>query len=98
MSKTKRAIREKFRWDVFVRDGGKCRVCGAPGVDAHHINDRSTMPGGGYFLGNGITLCAGCHVKAEEFHRTGIAVPGYSPEDLFHLINEASHDKRSACR
>jgi 5-methylcytosine-specific restriction endonuclease McrA len=91
MSKSKRSIRDKFRWDVFVRDGGKCRVCGKPGVDAHHIVDRNEALGGGYFLGNGITLCAGCHVKAEEFHRTGVAVPGYSPDDLFDLIKGSNH-------
>lgn len=81
----KRIIRERFRESVFHRDHHKCRICGAQGVplDAHHITDRNLMPNGGYVKENGIALCEGCHWKAEEFHRTGKALPGWSPEDLY---------------
>jgi hypothetical protein len=63
-------------------------------MDAHHIQDRNLMPNGGYVKENGITLCAGedknnCHWKAEQFHSTGVAQPGYSVEDLFKKINSS---------
>jgi hypothetical protein len=40
----------------------------------------------------GITLCDapdGCHAKAEVFYRTGTALPGFSPEELFKLIDSS---------
>lgn len=58
--------RDEFREAVFARDGGRCVKCGQPGVDAHHLIDRSLWPDGGYLLDNGVTLCAGCHLKAER--------------------------------
>jgi hypothetical protein len=57
--------RAEFRQQVFARDGGRCVICGAPGQDAHHIIERRLFDDGGYYLNNGATLCAGCHVKAE---------------------------------
>lgn len=88
MSKNKKKIiREKFRNAVFERDGHKCKTCGSPAVDAHHITDRNELPNGGYVLENGISLCNNCHVLAEIFHSTGTAAPGFSPEDLYKLIN-----------
>lgn len=57
--------RDAFRQEVFARDGGRCVICGAPGQDAHHIVERRLFDDGGYYLDNGATLCAGCHVKAE---------------------------------
>lgn len=63
--------RDTFRESVFERDGHRCVVCKAPGpLDAHHIMERRlwTEPAeaGGYFLGNGASLCAEHHIKAEE--------------------------------
>lgn len=94
MSQQKQKIREKFREAVFTRDKHKCRVCGVAAValDAHHIQDRNLMPNGGYVKENGITLCnqpGGCHEKAEVFHSTGVALPGFSPEELFLLIGSS---------
>jgi len=71
--KIKQQIREKFRKDVFKRDGYKCVICGRSDVnlDAHHITNRKQMPNGGYVKENGITLCDcynGCHFKAEQFN------------------------------
>ena len=57
--------RDRFREGVFARDGHKCVICGAPGKDAHHILERRLWPDGGYYLANGATLCADCHLKAE---------------------------------
>lgn len=58
--------REGFKTAVFVRDGGRCVICGAAAVDAHHILDRKLFADGGHYLGNGSSLCAGCHVEAEK--------------------------------
>lgn len=84
----KQAVRAKFREVVFKRDGNKCRVCKAASgkLDAHHITDRSEMPNGGYVLENGISLCEPCHWKAEQFHATGEALPGFHPDDLYMMI------------
>lgn len=59
-------IREQFREKVYDRDGGKCVVCGNPGVDTHHIIDRSLWPDGGYYIDNGVTLCDTHHLDAEK--------------------------------
>ena len=71
--KIKQQIREKFRKDVFERDGYKCVICGKSDVKlyAHHVTNRRQMPNGGYVKENGITLCDtwnGCHFKAEQFN------------------------------
>jgi len=99
MSAGKKAIREAFRTATFKRDGHKCRKCGVPDskvkLDAHHITNREAMPNGGYVAENAVSLCDienGCHFKAEEFYRTGVAVPGYSPEELYRLIG-SSYEK-----
>lgn len=87
----KKEIRAKFREVVFSRDKNKCRVCGKADtpLDAHHITDRNEMPNGGYVLENGISLCSNCHILAEKYHETGVAVPGYSPEDLYSRIGSS---------
>jgi hypothetical protein len=92
----KKAIREAFRTTCFERDRHQCVMCGCKTkkLDAHHIEDRHDMPNGGYVPENGITLCAGddqdnCHWKAEQYHATGTAYPGYSPEDLFAKIGSS---------
>jgi len=45
--------RDSFREFVFVRDGHKCVICGAPKKDAHHIIERRLFSNGGYFIENG---------------------------------------------
>lgn len=61
--------REEFRTSVFKRDDGLCVLCGAKGVDAHHIIERRLFTAenelGGYFLSNGVTVCSECHLKCE---------------------------------
>lgn len=57
--------RDEFRREVFARDKGKCVVCKAPAVDAHHIMERRLFPDGGYHLDNGASVCASCHIQAE---------------------------------
>lgn len=99
----KKEIRKNFRDAVFKRDGHKCIMCGITSadwrkannevvtgdtyLDAHHITDRHLMPSGGYVKENGISLCPDCHLKAEQFHSTGVSHPGYAPDDLYKKIN-----------
>ena len=96
----KKKIRAKFKELVFQRDGFTCCGCGlkvTPDradklLDSHHITDRTLLPGGGYVKENGISLCkkpGGCHEKAEAFHSTGKALPGFSPEDLYKKIGSS---------
>ena len=99
MSKKKKAIRAAFRDAVFSRDGHACVMCGAPQredepLDAHHITDRSQLPGGGYVQENGITVCEKpCHIRVERFHVSGGAdwEQDLHPDDLYARIG-SSHD------
>ena len=89
----KQKIRAAFRDAVFKRDNYKCLMCGIKPtietLDAHHITDRNQIINGGYVKENGISLCLECHIKAEQFHSTGISYPDYSPEDLYKKINSS---------
>jgi 5-methylcytosine-specific restriction endonuclease McrA len=98
MSKdNKKAIRQKFRDTCFARDAYKCVMCGFKSskkdaekdLDCHHIQERKSMPNGGYVKENGISLCGPCHIKAEEFYSTGTAVDGYAPTELYIRINSS---------
>ena len=89
---TKKEIRQKFRSDVFQRDGHKCVFCKAKdALDAHHITDRSEMPNGGYVKENGITVCEKCHMECEMFHISGGVkwVDGKHPDDLYRIIRSS---------
>jgi predicted restriction endonuclease len=89
VSQAKKAIRQQFRDTVLARDRHCCRACGSKSqtLDAHHITDRNEMPNGGYVVANGISLCESCHELAEQFHSTGVAAPGFAPDDLYSAIN-----------
>ena len=95
MSAEKKRIRESFRNAVHARDGHKCQGCGWAiftddiVLDAHHITNRNLMPNGGYVKENGISLCNACHRKAEVFHETRTALPGWAPEDLYKMIGSS---------
>lgn len=58
--------RDAFRERVFARDRGRCVLCPAPAVDAHHILERKLFPDGGYWLNNGASVCAPCHLRCER--------------------------------
>ena len=94
MSSNKKQTRQRFRDQTFTRDKHQCRVCGVKDqpLDAHHVTNRKEMPNGGYVPENGISLCPTCHEKAEVFHSTGTALPGFSPDDLYRLIG-SSYEK-----
>jgi predicted restriction endonuclease len=100
MGLNKKLIRKHFRDSCYKRDQYRCAMCGLQSdplkaeqiLDAHHITLRTDMPNGGYVAENGISLCAECHKKAEQFHESGIAYPGYSVEELYIVIN-SSYEK-----
>ncbi len=80
-------------------------MCGSAGhgeddgfLDAHHIADRNLMPNGGYVKSNGISLCHDCHVKAEHFHSTGEAYPGFAPDNLYAAIGSSRELAEEASR
>jgi len=58
--------RDVFRNSIFERDNNQCVICKAPAKDAHHIIERRLFDDGGYYLDNGASLCADCHMKAEQ--------------------------------
>lgn len=102
---TKKEIRQRFRDAVFKRAKYACQGPGCTmratketaeqNLDAHHVTDRHEFRHGGYVPENGIALCAYCHEKAEEFHRTGEAFEGFAPEELYLIIN-SSREKAEA--
>lgn len=57
--------RAAFREAVLLRSDGRCVVCRLPAQDAHHLMERRLWPDGGYYLDNGVALCATCHLQAE---------------------------------
>lgn len=93
----KQKVREDFRVKVLKRAGCRCEGpdCKGKGrldaadLDAHHITDRNLMPNGGYVAENGIALCSSCHLKAEQYHVTGISYPKYEPETLYNIIKSS---------
>lgn len=97
MSVKKKQVRSEFRTKCLKRDNHKCRFCGTTppngdeGLDVHHITDRTEMPFGGYVASNGISLCADCHIKAEEFHiNQGVVwTENMHPNDLYVLIGSS---------
>ena len=104
MSSDKKKTRAAFRDAVFKRDNNRCRVCGwcafnaEHSLDAHHITDRNLMPNGGYVKENGVALCPACHEKAEVFHSTGVALPNFSPDELYTLIGSSSESATEASK
>lgn len=74
--------REDFKRLVFERDDQRCVMCGEPAVDAHHIIDRSLWEDGGYYLNNGVALCAEHHLMAETTELTGEDLRAAADEPL----------------
>jgi predicted restriction endonuclease len=108
MSTQKKQIRSGFRDAVFARakyrcEGPGCSFKSSPEravqeLDAHHITDRNEMPNGGYVAENGIALCPPCHEKAEHFHSTGTALPGFHPDELYRIISSSREKAERASR
>lgn len=60
--------RDAFSEAVFNRDKNKCVCCGETAADAHHIIERKLFHDGGYYLGNGASVCPEHHMQAEMTH------------------------------
>jgi hypothetical protein len=60
--------RDEFREAVFARDGHRCVVmhCHQPAQDVHHLYERRLWTDGGFYIDNGVSLCAPHHMAAEE--------------------------------
>jgi len=102
---SKKEIRNNFRNVCLKRDKLACKTCDKKVssikeaekiFDVHHITDRHIMPNGGYVLENGITLCHVCHLKAEQFHATGIPAVGFSIDELYKIINSSLEEAQIA--
>ena len=62
---------KNFKQACLVRDGFKCRPCGATSsLQCHHIRPRAN--GGTDKLSNLMTLCQTCH---ERYHKKGLTLP-----------------------
>lgn len=64
----KRGERGKFnnmvRQAVYEYDDGKCRICGRPGGEVHHILPKSR--GGRGVFTNAMLVCQSCHRKIHQ--------------------------------
>lgn len=62
------------RWAMAVRARakGKCQLCGADGIHAHHIIPKWKDKSKALDLDNGIFLCGPCHAKAHQHDSVGI--------------------------
>lgn len=102
MSEEKYEIRERFRNAVLARDGHRCVLCGRNDrpLDVHHMIPRKLMPGGGYVVENGASLCGlphdrgqpSCHERVEEMTRAILngrtSYPEWAgPESIFKKIH-----------
>jgi hypothetical protein len=61
----RKAIPASLRWQVFVRDGFRCRYCGSQagqdGVDLHADHVKSVADGGDNSYDNLVTACQQCN-------------------------------------
>jgi len=92
--------RDSFRELCFARDNGRCVLCGAPAVDAHHVMERRLFADGGYYLGNGASVCEACHLRCErtevtlEQVREAAGIRKYViPPHLYDDADQGSFDK-----
>lgn len=73
-----RTLTQATRTEVKVRDGGRCRICGKPGVEIDHILDSSSD------LENLQLLCTDCHhAKTAENLRPASPEQSASLQALF---------------
>ena len=73
----------KSRWQTMrkqarIRDGNRCRTCGATAkLSVHHI--VMARDGGRDTLDNLVTLCASCHRRADAKPRAIFSTAGVTP-------------------
>ena len=89
--------RDDFREGVFARDKHRCVICKAPAVDAHHILERRLFPDGGYYMGNGASVCAEHHMQCEQTTISTEEVRRAAGIDVLilppHLYRDQEYDK-----
>jgi 5-methylcytosine-specific restriction endonuclease McrA len=75
---------QKVRWASFERDGFKCIRCGeSKPLQGHHIKPKTFFPELALVVGNVVSLCLGCHEKAELANAALLdANPGIDPRTL----------------
>ena len=71
---------------VSLRDGGKCRSCGQPGQESHHIWPR-TYAGTMFLVENRLFVCRKCHNRP-DLSEICIIIIGQDEFDRLHLIAE----------
>jgi len=97
MNTTKLLTREKFRAQVFERDGYRCVFCKEDAVDAHHIMERRLWDDYGYYLDNGASVCTPCHILCEKTYYSTEEVRSAAKIDRIilpsHLYDDQEYDK-----
>ncbi len=68
---------KNWRRECFKRDNFTCQKCGGKGIflEVHHIKPFAEFPKLRFIVGNGVTLCVGCHEKI-DFHKRRFKVRG----------------------
>ncbi len=79
---TRNEFKQSVRMEIYERDNGLCRQCGAPGEHIHHVLYRSR--GGRGVYTNGLTLCHVCHTKVH----TNAALTKYWLQTFVDLYGE----------
>lgn len=87
----KRSRGQDLAWRALVKasDEGRCRRCGRPGAQAHHIATRAQRPDLIYTPSNGAYLCTLCHVWVHE-----VASP--EEAEAAGLLSRERYENRSA--
>lgn len=89
--------REEFQAQVFERDKHKCIVCELPAKDAHHLTERRLFENSGYYIDNGVSLCAEHHIEAETTKLTAQRLRELAKIEQVilpdHLYDEYEYDK-----
>lgn len=65
-SKKKKSVNKETYQYVYLRDNGKCRLCGNSKVELHHIIYRSEAVNLIDDPNNCILLCKNCHLKVHS--------------------------------
>lgn len=85
------SISREVKKKVYVRDGGKCIVCGRPGLPEAHYIRRSH--GGLGIEENIVTMCRECHREFDE-GKNHEAIKAWVEEYLDKFYPDFPNEKR----